>query len=148
MNIVALWRRVLAWGVDAILALMVTGILMIPLTTLSNPSNWQGSNPVPAVWAVSFILLALLLQGETPGKRWMKLHLSGQGCLICRELRRSGWTLILSLEALLAERLPFGVPDALVGIGLGFLLWSIAEPLISRAQDFPHNRMTGFSIEA
>ena len=139
-------RRGAAFAVDALLALMISGILLTPLVALSDPAVWRVINPVPLLWALCFIFTALLTRGATPGKRWLKLHLAGTGCLICREIRRMGWALMLGLAALLPDSAPATAAPILNGIGLGLLLWALAHPFVTKARDWPHNTATDFTV--
>ncbi len=131
---------------DAVLALMLTGLVLTPLITLADPQVWTRTNPVPLLWALLLVLMTLGLQGVTPGKRWLKLRLEGQGCLICRELRRLGWALALGLEALLYGLVAAPLTSALLALGVILLAVQIVWPVLTRAPEFPHNRATDLQV--
>lgn len=139
-------KRATAWAVDAILALMLTGLVMTPLVSLADPHVWTQITPAPLIWALCLTLIPLLTGGASPGKRWLKLRLTGTGCLICRELRRSGWALILGAALLAPQALPYGVADALRGIAIGLAIWGGLFPIALRRPDFPHNTATDFQV--
>lgn len=107
---------------------------------------WSQTNPVPLLWALCVVLMSLGLQGRTPGKRWMKLSVTGPGCLTCREIRRMGWALALGFEALLHGLVPAPVSTGLLTLGLALLGWQILWPALRAAPDFPHNRATGIHV--
>ena len=125
---------------------MVTSLLLTPLATLADPEIWTLTNPVPLLWALTLIFLSLGLRGATPGKRWMKLDVTGAGCLICREIRRMSWALVLGLDALMHGFLTPQISTALLALGLGLLGWLIVWPILTRAADFPHNDATQISV--
>ena len=140
-------RRLFAGFVDGVLALVLTGLFFSALLIFVPLGQWQGANPVPLCWALAFVFLALLRNGDTPGKRWARLSLVGHGCLACRELRRMGWAIILGCAALLE---PFLSSGALVGLQATSVLIFAASylvPAIMHAADFSHNSATGFSVQ-
>lgn len=143
---IARGRRAAAFGVDAALALVATGVLALPILSFADPEVWQIFNPVPLTWALVMIVLSLLNVGTTPGKRWTGLVVTGGGCLICREIRRIGWALVLGLQQLAFSVLTRETNLALQLIALALLLWLILKPILTRAEDFPHNLQTGFRV--
>ncbi|MEM6310005.1 MAG: hypothetical protein AAF754_08140 [Pseudomonadota bacterium] len=142
------FARYLAFGVDALVALMVTGLVITPLAYVSDLAFWQNHNPAYAIWALVMIFLSLIANGETVGKRWAKLRLSGNGCLVCRELRRMGPFLFYGFAAMLQGIVSASV---LTGVLYATAIWIaiiFLWPALRGAQDFPHNTATHISLKA
>ena len=142
----ALGRRFLAAIVDAIIALMGAALILTPFARLADPIIWQRFDPIPLLWALLFVFLSIIWQGNTPGKKWLKLHVAGTGCIICRELRRSGWFLVIGAAQLL-ESVTF---DWLGFVGMAcaglWILWLFDGPVLRKSSEFPHNSATGFHV--
>lgn len=142
----ALGRRGLAFGVDAVLALMLTGIVLWPIWSVTDPDAWRVFNPVPLLWALCLVFLGIFARGATPGKRWTGLDVAGDGCLTCREVRRVMWAIIAGLAEVLRFTISADVYMFLMLLAAGVVLFSYGLPLVQRAQEFAHNTTTGFEV--
>jgi len=88
--------------------------------------------------------------GATPGKRLLKLRVQGGGCALCREARRLGPLLVLSLAELLvivgglqiAGPLAIGLAAVLVLGLVAYYVW----PLLRWRGAMPYDRATGFRV--
>lgn len=136
------FARYLAFGVDALVALMVTGLVITPLAYVSDIAFWQNHNPAYAIWALVMILLSLVANGATVGKRWAKLQLRGDGCLVCRELRRMAPFLLYGFAVMLAGVLPAAARIVAVYGTLIWIMIAFVWPTLRGAVDFPHNIAT------
>ena len=109
-----------------------------------------------------FVLLLgsamFLLKGRaTPGKRLLKLQITGQGCAICREARRLGPMLLVSvvgtiwaaysltLTAAISISWPVAVAASMILLA-AFVLYYVV-PLIRWKGSMPYDRATGFRVE-
>lgn len=136
-------RRLAAFGVDAALALMLTGIAISPILAFAPPDFWTRTNPIPLIWALCLIFMGLLNRGNTPGKRWLGLRVMGDGCIICREIRRGIWLLVWAVAALLFQDMTMHAAlGALIGVAIAY-----GQSLRSGAAEFGHNARTGFHVE-
>ena len=127
---------------------MATGLLITPLAYVADLTFWQNHNPAYLIWALVMIFISTLADGRTVGKRWAKLHVSGQGCLVCRELRRIGPFVIAGLFALTEGFLPGAAVSASPFIVLALVAIAYAVPLVRGAADFPHNIATGLAVRS
>ncbi len=140
-------RRLAAFAVDLILSLMGTALILTPVANLAEPSLWRVLDPVWLLWAFILILLSVLWNGTTPGKRWCRLKVTGSGCIICRELRRSGWMLVLGLGELIEDATAFeGIGTVALATALIWIGAFLITPWQRGDADFPHNSATGFDV--
>ncbi|QUJ75418.1 RDD family protein [Sulfitobacter albidus] len=122
-------------------------------TTILTPQS--ALNPLVLMLA-SALLLAR--RGRTPGKRLTGLRITGQGCAMCREVRRLGPFVLLGIGSTVLSVLP---PDSLadlppmaqiwvyVGGGVIVLLafvWLYVWPLLRWRGAMPYDRATGFRV--
>lgn len=143
---IAPWHRGAAAGIDAVVALGAAALIITPFARAADPDLWAIVDPFPLMWALFYVLMGVFMQGNTLGKRSVGLRITGSGCITCRELRRSGWALIIGLAQLME-----GVTHDLVGaLGLGlaglWILRLLISPSLNGEPDFPHNQRTGFQV--
>ena len=151
----SLWRRCLALAADYALAYALGWCLLFPLN-LSAPQSVLTAAFKPQQTLTFLILIiasALCHQSwrTSPGKWLLDLRIFGQGCPICREIRRLGPLLLLSLLNLTSPlSLALGAPAhlfqsltiaALIPVTLYYSL-----PLLRRAHLMPWDRATGFHV--
>ena len=143
-------RRSAAFAVDAVLSLMLAGLVLTPFVYLGDDRLWLYTDPIPLLWSLIMICMALGSQGMTPGKRWAKLVVfdtgSGNGCLTCRELRRLGWAIAFGLSALVSGLGPDFLALGCALFALAHLGVLILWPALRGASDFPHNLATGLAV--
>ncbi|THH37130.1 hypothetical protein E4Z66_09365 [Aliishimia ponticola] len=72
-------RRALAFAVDWVLANMICGLALPVVFALSADPMRVSFVLAPILTAAAMLMLALLNHGNTPGKRWLKLAVSGAG---------------------------------------------------------------------
>ena len=138
-------RRAIAFGVDWVLANLIGGVLLLPVFYLASDPYRIAIVVTPALVGFSMILLAIVSHGNTPGKRWLQLHVTGSGCVVCREVRRLGWVLFLGVVGI-SDLLWTGAPSAIWAVIGLWLIFGFAVPLLRGAGEFPHNQATGFEV--
>jgi len=141
-----LGRRFAAGCVDAVISLLACAVLLMPFASLVDARLWATLRPVPLLWATVFMGLGIAWQGNTPGKTWLKLRVTGHGCMACRELRRSGWLVLLGVSQLFGTAAPDWVTMGAAFAAAVWLALLILWPALRRAPEFPHNTATGYTV--
>ncbi|KNG94176.1 hypothetical protein [Pseudaestuariivita atlantica] len=130
-------RRYLAGVIDGI------GIFLVTLgTTYLLRDAWPG-------WALGLLVYLFLslatirLARTTPGLFASGLRLTGDGCAVCRELRRIGPFIVLAALGWGAEAIHPWLGYGVLGIALFLLNWRAGE---MSGGVLPFDTATGFGI--
>lgn len=148
-----LWRRLLAFIADYALAYLLSLALLLPL---GRPEALPQAAFAPQQTLLFLILIvasAALTQSNrpSPGKWLMGLTITGQGCAMCREIRRLGPFLLLSLPGLFAPLIlsigaPWPLPTPLIAAAIALVALHCLLPVIRGQHLMPWDRATGFHV--
>jgi hypothetical protein len=140
-----LGARIAALVVDLCIANVIGVILAVPFFFIAENPIKVLIPTTPFMICFAMLAMSFVLEANTPGKRLMQVQVVGNGCLICREIQRLGWYIILTAAPIVSLIVP--IPwQVIVGAVVIWVAVAFGYPLFRGDAEFPHNRLTGFQI--